>query len=312
MKSAKAIASCVINVVLVALVVTLTLALRSGIVTPVKRGFFCGDRSIRYSHPESESVSTKLVIVIGTVGTFLLFSITEYCLSISKRKRSRSTLFCGFQVSEWIVRTAKLYLYFLLGFCISILLVELGKISTGVLRPNFFSVCRPNVTCDDPNVYHEHFQCLSDDQNEISDMRKSFPSGHASAVSFMSVYVCLYLHFQPSAFGFCFLLRPVLQLTTIAFAWVTSLTRISDNVHHVSDVIVGLVLGTGVAFWSYYLAQELLRSQSNEGNDSGNDEDNSQIDRIPLEMSIKSDVTNNVNSESKAKIIENVPTKDHE
>ncbi len=93
----------------------------------------------------------------------------------------------------------------------------------------------------------------------------------------------------------------------------TSLTRVSDNVHHVSDVIVGLVLGTGVAFWSYFLAQELLRSKSNEGNGSGDDDDdNSQIDRIPLEMSIKSDVTNNVNSESKAKIIEDVPTKDHE
>ena len=39
------------------------------------------------------------------------------------------------------------FLLFVFGLCATVFLTEVGKISSGVLRPNFMDLCRPNVTC---------------------------------------------------------------------------------------------------------------------------------------------------------------------
>ena len=40
-----------------------------------------------------------------------------------------------------------------------------------------------------------------------------------------------------------------LQLLVVSLAWVSCCTRISDNVHHWGDVVVGMALGAAVALW---------------------------------------------------------------
>merc|ERR1711971_794943 len=47
-----------------------------------------------------------------------------------------------------------------------------------------------------------------------------------------------------------FLLRPIIQLLVVSLAWVSCCTRISDNVHHWGDVVVGMALGATAALWS--------------------------------------------------------------
>ena len=39
------------------------------------------------------------------------------------------------------------FLMFVFGLCATVFLTEVGKISSGVLRPNFIDLCDPNVTC---------------------------------------------------------------------------------------------------------------------------------------------------------------------
>ncbi len=36
----------------------------------------------------------------------------------------------------------------------------------------------------------------------------------------------------------------------MSVAWVTSLSRVSDHVHHLSDVVVGVALGAAVGAWA--------------------------------------------------------------
>ncbi len=43
---------------------------------------------------------------------------------------------------------------------------------------------------------------------------------------------------------------PFVQVCAVSVAWVTSLSRVSDHVHHLSDVVVGVALGAAVGAWA--------------------------------------------------------------
>jgi len=66
----------------------------------------------------------------------------------------------------------------------------------------------------------------------------------------VAVFVAVYLQRRSSpAVSAVFLLRPIIQLLVVSLAWVSCCTRISDNVHHWGDVVVGMVLGAAAALW---------------------------------------------------------------
>ena len=48
---------------------------------------------------------------------------------------------------RWVAVSLRSFLLFVFGLCATVFLTEVGKISSGVLRPNFIDLCRPNVTC---------------------------------------------------------------------------------------------------------------------------------------------------------------------
>lgn len=247
-----------VNAALVVALVAVTLAFRKGVVSTPKRGFFCADPSIRYN-VVPEAISTNVLLASGTFAAFVLILVLEAAAveaaKTGDEKKNRRLL-------RWLIASAKNFAAYLLGLCSTALIVEVGKCSTGVLRPNFMAVCRPNITCqDDPFAYHvDDFYCaglVDSDPDEEEDLRKSFPSGHAAVVSFMAAFMCLRLRRRAELFRrHFFLAKPFLQIALIAFAWFASLTRVADNVHHVSDVVVGVVLGVSVAVWSEFTAHE--------------------------------------------------------
>ena len=59
--------------------------------------------------------------------------------------------------------SARSFLLFVFGLCATVFLTEVGKISSGVLRPNFIDLCRPNVTCRgreaDAVFYYNQYVC---------------------------------------------------------------------------------------------------------------------------------------------------------
>ena len=81
---------------------------------------------------------------------------------------------------------------------------------------------------------------------------ETFPSGHASFASYVAVYACLYMHTRMSFSPSFVLVRPLIQLTALTAAWFTGLSRITDNMHHPSDVLCGFVLGIGGAVLAFF------------------------------------------------------------
>ena len=60
--------------------------------------------------------------------------------------------------------------------------------------------------------YYNEYTCKGSVEDE-DDARKSFPSGHASVVSFVAVFVAVYLQRRSSrAVSAVFLLRPIIQV----------------------------------------------------------------------------------------------------
>ncbi len=281
----------VVNTVGLGTLLALTLAIRKGLIfPPVRNGFFCGDPSLHYPIKE-ESVSTGIIVAVGSIAVLAIACATEYGYgdqnvdgSSSRHIRRRLPA-----AATQLLRGGKVFLFFLIGFCSTVFLFELGKVTTGILRPNFMAVCRPNVTCSNPSEYHTNYACVGASAEEEEDARKSFPSGHAAVVSYMAVFLCAYLSKRPGALGGGgggtdgphLLVRPFIQLAALSLAWVTSLSRVADHVHHLSDVLVGLALGTGMALWAAGLALEEAEHERRKDEREEEDEE-------PLEMSVKS------------------------
>ena len=141
---------------------------------------------------------------------------------------------------------------FLWGVGVGHLVCYVLKSSFGHLRPNFWAVCRPNVTCSDPLIYQEDYTCTVRKQtnclynskhangtrNKITSRglhdkciylclqgadsrlearsRQAFPSGHATFAGFSAVFLVVYLQdrLRPRFMARkLFVLRPVLQVS---------------------------------------------------------------------------------------------------
>jgi membrane-associated phospholipid phosphatase len=78
----------------------------------------------------------------------------------------------------------------------------------------------------------------------------SFPSGHAVAAS--ATVVALVVVLVPKGSG-----RRTWEAVAVAFAFIMALSRVYLNAHWFSDVVAGVLLGTGVALGSAALVTEV-------------------------------------------------------
>ncbi|KAI0221290.1 hypothetical protein LSAT2_027349 [Lamellibrachia satsuma] len=76
--------------------------------------------------------------------------------------------------------------------------------------------------------------------------RLSFPSGHASLVTYCMVFLVMYMQARMTCRSF-HLIRAFLQVAALWLAIGVCLSRISDYKHHWGDVLGGAVLGAIVA-----------------------------------------------------------------
>merc|ERR1712106_360842 len=137
--------------------------------------------------------------------------------------------------------------------------------SIGRLRPHFISVCQPdisfnNLTCGtvvNP-IYVTSFTCLGTDEEKVHDSRLSFPSGHASAAFYSMLFTAMYLQTRlPSLSSKSFTIMH--QVLLLLYAWYCTLTRISDYKHHPTDVLSGSILGSVMAFATFYQTRRKKR-----------------------------------------------------
>jgi hypothetical protein len=92
-------------------------------------------------------------------------------------------------------------------------------------------------------------------------------------------------------------------LLVVSLAWISCCTRISDNVHHWGDVVVGMGLGALVALWTVVClvpaAAAAGKGADAEGGDGVDDDDG---DNVSIKFSLKScnDASESTTAESKS------------
>lgn len=107
------------------------------------------------------------------------------------------------------------------------IITNICKSFVGKLRPDFIERCDPiDNLC-------------TGDKSEISEGRKSFPSGHTSTINcaFGFYLIILVKYKKMNAFNIIFLIM------LLFFSVFVSLSRIMDNKHFPSDVIWGFNIG---------------------------------------------------------------------
>ncbi|KAJ3604052.1 hypothetical protein NHX12_028793 [Muraenolepis orangiensis] len=210
---------------------------------PFKRGFFCSDDSIRYPLKE-DTISYQLLAGVMIPFTLIVILCGE-CLSVymSRAKNQKS---CGASITYLACS------YKSLGSCIfgglaSQSLTDIAKVTIGRLRPHFLDACKPawdQINCKSGG-YIENFTCTGD-EDHVDEARLSFYSGHSSFSMYCMLFLALYIQARLKA-EWARLLRPTIQFFLLATAMYVGLSRVSDYMHHWSDVLVGLLLGALVA-----------------------------------------------------------------
>ncbi|PIO68602.1 PAP2 family protein [Teladorsagia circumcincta] len=148
--------------------------------------------------------------------------------------------------------------YSQIGFVCVFVLTNLTKNCLGRLRPHFIDVCKPvNITCRG-NEYYENYVC-SGNPVLVSEARKSFFSGHSAFSMYASTFAAVYLLARIPRHTFGRAALPVIQTTVIAIGLLISFSRINDNKHHWSDVIVGILVGMFIAVYTVSYIFSILK-----------------------------------------------------
>ena len=247
----------VVLLILGCLALFLDLAGDKGLV--VKRGFFCDDNSIRFPYKSQAAVpSWGLLLGCLLIPMVAIVLGNAYEKYYAKRTDCKRANLCGRSgVPPCAVRTGYHLRWFLIGAALTWFLTGLVKTLSGRLRPHFLAVCRPDfgtLNCTDSlgyPIYVTDFECEENDLTIVNEARRSFPSGHASLSTFTFVFLALYVASMRALYH-----RSALKLFAMVFffilALMTSFSRISDNRHHPTDVVAGMVLGAGVAVTTVY------------------------------------------------------------
>ncbi|KAF7473822.1 Hypothetical predicted protein [Marmota monax] len=132
--------------VLCVLVASLPFAILTLVNTPYKRGFYCGDDSIRYPY-RPDTITHGLMAGVTITATVILVSAGEAYLVYTDRLYSRSDF------NNYVAALYKVLGTFLFGAAVSQSLTDLAKYMIGRLRPNFLAVCDPDWSRVNCSVY---------------------------------------------------------------------------------------------------------------------------------------------------------------
>mmetsp|Transcript_28755 Transcript_28755/g.54312 ORF Transcript_28755/g.54312 Transcript_28755/m.54312 type:complete len:318 (-) Transcript_28755:1179-2132(-) len=199
---------------------------------------------------------------MGTVALVFVALLLPLCLQLAM-----TTSWCNTTTSFSHYRRRPFDRYntlcsYLVAISLTFLIVDILKLYCGYLRPHFYEVCMP----DDANYEY----CTNENENEVREVRLSFPSGHAglsmSGLGSFSMY--LYHRFgvgslvsSPSssrdkantrAHRYA-RLWSFLAVAPVLVALFIGASRIHDNHHHPVDVVGGWAIGGVAAYFCHHV-----------------------------------------------------------
>lgn len=233
---------------------------------PYRRGFFCGDPTIRLPYKHS-TIPTSMLYASVLFLPLIAILITEFCRS-ARYKELYS--WRGYNFNQILVNCFKYYTYHLLALLLTFSLTISTKYMVGELRPNFMDVCRPAydlLSCRN-QTYIDKYRCRGRDNDAVKEARLSFFSGHAALAMTTAVFFVIYVQSRIPRRSTAIVVRPLIQLSAICLALYVGYSRIIDGKHHPHDVIVGYVVGAIIGYVTpKYIAALKIRQQEMKENE---------------------------------------------
>lgn len=194
-------------------------------------------------------------IFVELYNSRLFWFQSKECLSLRER------------IQKFLVLFNHAFTLFAFGAGITLLLTEIGKRAVGRLRPHFLAVCAPNVAtinCITNGATGSIFNSFTTggtfctgSANSVEEARLSFPSGHSSFSTFTMIFLIIYLEARFVSISTRFI-KALLQIGAFFVAGYTSLSRVPDYAHRLSDVFAGMILGALVAYVMLFIIGKIL------------------------------------------------------
>lgn len=232
-----------------------------------ERGFFCDDDSIRYEYRKDTITTIQLMLYNLVLNAVTVFFVEYYRMqkiesSINNpRYRWRNS-----HLHALFVRLLTYFGYSQIGFVMNVALNIATKHVVGRLRPHFLDVCKlANDTCvtGDSHRYIIDYKCTGPPEL-VLEARKSFYSGHSAISLYCAVWSALYIQARLGTVLNNRIVVPITQTVMIMVGLGISFSRITDNKHHWSDVLVGVFIGMFIAAYTSFFWTDIFSNNSTE------------------------------------------------
>ncbi|KAG9636130.1 PAP2-domain-containing protein, partial [Aureobasidium melanogenum] len=199
---------------------------------PFHRMFALDDRRIQYPHADIEHVPVPWLLIYAGLFPFIILLVWNF--AFSRPHKTHVTL---------------------LGFGISLLttlfITDVIKNAVGRPRPDLLARCNPKPGTPEHQLI-SYTVCTNPNHHVLHDGWRSFPSGHSSfsfsGLGYLSFFLLSQLRILHPRAG---LYRTLVAFSPLLGAALIAISRLEDYRHDVFDVVVGSLLGLGIAFGTW-------------------------------------------------------------
>ncbi|XP_048760644.2 phospholipid phosphatase-related protein type 5-like [Ostrea edulis] len=256
-----------LELVVLAFVILVELLIRLTNIFPLRRQpFLCVDETISRQTSRSQyigfafdsdlpdaivySLSFCLPLFIILAGEVGLWAFAE------DRQRTIRVLCRNCRVPQVTRRLVRFVGVFIFGAFILMVFVDVTKLMTGRLRPNFLELCKINKTaCRLNGNQGDDSMCLEKDEMAIKHARSSFPSMDAALSSYAAIFISTYVHGALRSRSVR-VLRPFLTFLFCMLSLLCGLVKLGIGSSHWTDIAAGFATGSFIAL---YLGRYVLR-----------------------------------------------------
>lgn len=271
----------IIDILLLASVYSVALAILPLFIKTRQRGFFCGDETLSYpykQHTLIKRLHITILVIAVPAAIVLCIELLRVAFPADKTistgnsrvpKSPQRYVFVGVGIPTFVSECYSTIGIYLFGLALVLIITTFLKACTGRLAPYFFEVCQPLLTTTNITVcnsseyfgqYIENYTCgsLTSSSHLLTIMRQSFPSTHASTTAYAMLFLAIYLHARLQT-GWLLLWRSLIQIFGFVVSWLVSVERLMAYRHHWTDVLAGLIIGYAMAVFMTLLVAQFFQ-----------------------------------------------------